>query len=379
MYYIHNLLISNTCQDLYSQFLEHLPASASVPTYTTKVPGNIDGAVEGIVQLGQDNVVILRATNGGGHFSFVATADFKLTSGVILTDLDKDKTYTVQPYGNGFIAYDSAIGKVFYYTSRNQRPSAIDIAAPKDNALRPYALGSNGGAIAVAYSKQEGSVSAGGQDIENKQSKNRHSVVKVSGSDKEFGFKYNIESFAPCGSQKLCLTSQGKLHVYDISGSKARLLYSVGDVQAMIATGKRIFLVRRDDVLDYDIDKNEGVFAYTFSGYTYCGSQLGSSGLLLCVDNQKGARAALLLDQQKPNTDSIDKKVLKLSKSGSVKSVSTYKNYIYVSPQLGDPVYLGSSYGYTEASKAAASQQIASAVKSAGIDTNYYHIVNTLP
>jgi hypothetical protein len=88
---------------------------------------------------------------------------------------------------------------------------------------------------------------------------------------------------------------------------------------------------------------------------------------------------ALYVDRTQNNTDSIDKKIAGLNDLENVKSVSLYRNQLYISPGLGNPVYnrVTNSFGYDEALRKATNAKINSTIDELGIDRTKYVITNT--
>ncbi len=382
MYYLGQRLLSTNCFDLYSQVIEHVPASSELPTYTRKVPGQVDGVVEGLFPIGQATVVVLRSTNNSGHVSYLMSNDLSLNNGVFLPNLNRDKTYTVEPYKDGFIAYDTSFDEVLYFSSRSSPPTKISLTKPKNNSLQAAALKVQGTTILAKYSTSQGEVSNTGQDKETtKQSKNGKTTIVISGQPNEYNFKFAVSDFSLCGQQKLCVISDSELRVYDIRGAKPVYLFGVAGVQSILQSANLLVAVRNDGALSLNVEQQTGSFDYTYGNdLSYCGSSPTETvSYLLCAKGGKGKSSALYINPNKINTDSIDKKLAGLIRVSAVRDVSVYKGFIYISPDLGKPQQTAHGFDYPAAVKAEANKEINDAVRTLQINTNTYKIINTIP
>lgn len=379
MYYAGATLLSRACDGNLSDIVEHLPADAKTPPITqTSGAAPNSPVVYALFRLGDQNVVIL---NDSGYAAYQLQAGIKLTNYTRLPDLRAENEYSFQPYQEGFLAYALVSGDIRYYKSLATAPTTISISAPKDEGLSAFALSTSGKHIAIGYSN-----SLAGQDPENIKSatKDSKTVVQIyeDGKAKSFEFRGVYSKMNLCGDKYLCLVSAKQLSVFDIRGEKAIKLFAINNVSAIESGQSGLVVIKDDSVIGIDIAKRIGSIQYSFGSYKYCGdSQAQNGGYVLCVINPKNNRVALLVDPAQNNVDSIDKKVLSMLDQPFIETVSAYKSFIYVSPNLGSLVYDPATKGYTysPAIKQKAAADINSLVGRLGIDKSRYTVINTQP
>ena len=131
--------------------------------------------------------------------------------------------------------------------------------------------------------------------------------------------------------------------------------------------------------MSFNPDLLKGFAEYSYGDSHFCGMQkIDTSKYVLC-SNAGSETAALLVDRNTANTDSIDKKIQQLKKISFIDNVSIYGKYIFISPNLGPLVYDNSikGYNYDPASKRSVSSKINEEIDKIGIDRKAYSIINT--
>ena len=387
MYYTGGILYSYSCHDSFSNISMHVPATVTQPTYTSKNSANNHSPIEGITNTRNGLITLLHTINDGDnststqtHTVYTLSDGANLSGGTPLPDLNADKSYSVKPYKEGFIAYNSSSGEAKYYSAFTAKPQTISIAGPKDSSLKPYLMGTNGESVFVVYSDK-----AGFQVNDNPSAigkvKSEISVYN-NGQTKHFTLNRQYGSIELCGTNKLCLldnvqTRTSQLIIDDIGGSTAKHLYSVGGVNNIISLSTGLLAVRDNGIYNLNVDAYSGFIDYSFGDYKYCGIQTDLNSYLLCLTNSKSRNIALRIDETSLKNSSIDKKVAGLQKTPNVTDVSAYGRYILILPDFG-PLFYNSStkiYDYAPATKAAITKQINAAVDQEGIDRNSYSIV----
>ena len=383
-YYTGQVLASGACEDLFSQLNLHVPARAQQATYTQKLKGRYDGIVGGIAHTKLGMIALLRSTTGSGHSAHKVNDDFSLAGPIVLGELDKGKLYSLQPYKEGFLTHDRSLGHLQYYSSLQSRPASVNIHPPKDKKLQAYALKTRGESIAIGYTDHPEDIALARGDEEHlptKPPKKTKVAILVTAGDeiREYTFGKRIASFEICGPNRLCtLDTSNMFEVYDISGKKNRQIFAINGIETFAVTNNAVVLAARDSILSLDTETREGYIQYSFSSYRFCGMYKTSGGYALCVINNSDQAAALYIDPDQNNTDSIDKKVADLAGLQQVKSISAYGNFIFISPNLGEAEYRPElkSFGYNPVTIKAVNSVINQTVDLAGIDRAKYTVFN---
>lgn len=390
MYYIHATLYSYYCNDTYRNVAMHVPATATQPNYiTTNKNGNIDAAVEANATTKQGDLVLLRAvatedTSKPLHTVYVSGNQFELKNPVPLPDLNNQKSYLMQPYEDGFIAYDTKYQDVFYYPSTTSKPQRFVIPTASDASLKRTIFGASNDTAIVARSDKSDFQNHDNTNIKIGNVKTQLTIFH-GGDTKNIMFTQKLDNYfvsiTPCGTDKACLVSNQVLYVYDISGNKAKLLFTLNDAKSVSDVNSQLIVVQALGVLNLDVDKQSGYYEYTFGKYEYCGLQSTSTGYLLCVrDPKTTVTYALNITQSKDDlSDGIDKKFLELLDVAEIKSASMYKNFVFISPELGELVYNKSlrSFGYDPVVRKNANQKIDEELTKLGFNKSTYTITNT--
>jgi hypothetical protein len=382
MHYTGQTLFTYSCGSSYQHIQRHVPATASQPTYTQNTSSIIEGDIEGIVKTSEGDFILIKAPpmdedQGAPHTLYHLTSSLELQNGVPLLDLDKERTYSVQAYKQGFLVYDALFESIYYYSSTGSKPVSVNIDRPEDEQLKPYALTAQGESILLAFSNNtKGEVA----DIHDTTGANVKVEVVISEHDRSrhFRFKTQYSSMLLCGNNKLCLLHADELEVHDIADDKQRLLYMVQDVASIDSIGKDLLIVQEKAILNLDVESRQGAVQYSLGSYTFCGIKNDLGGYVLCLINGKSEKVALLIDPSRNNTDSIDKKVAELEKLPQVKNLSVNYTFIYVSPEMGELVFDQGLGGFVPdpAALTAANHAINQTIDRLGINRSTYTIIN---
>ncbi len=389
-YYVGGTLYSYYCNDSFTNVVMHVPATASLATYISKnTKIGVDGSVEGTANLGGKTYLLLRspATEGTSkptHTAYSAGSNFSLINPIPLKDLDNSAVYEIATFQDGFLVYNAPKNDYWYYGQGFSNPRHLQVPGLKDPSLKRPLVGFNKTTLVITRSNKS--------DFENHDNPN-NKIGKVktqvdiyeNGAFKTVVFDQKLDNFftglEPCGQDLICMISNKKLYVYDISGDNAKLSYGVNGVDYIYTAANQTLLIRDKDILNFNAATANGYVEYSFGSYGYCGLQRDTdNGYILCVSGISGVPSALYIDRTKDNTDNIDKKVGKLGESKEVKSVSAYGKFIYIVPNLGDLVYNRSikGYDYDPAVKKSVASKINQTVDELGMDRSSYTVINTL-
>lgn len=387
MYYDLSLLYSYECGSSYSRSRVHLPANNDIATTVQRPPNALDLSLESIYSYRGKNVALLRGFAGmNAETEISATrlydikSDLSLDNKRDLKGVDSSVSQKITSYKEGFLVYDSAFMNINYYKDADREPEAIKISAPKNSGLIAKSLSTAKNRIAVSYIDSSASL----EPAENGKTDRGSSAVQVyeDGHTKSFSFEQNYSIVQLCAEKYLCMVRDRQLEIYNIDGDKPKLLVNVGNVYNLITkTDGMLSIFRYDGVFEFDIENKLGYVEYDLGSYTPCGVQVvQAGGYVLCLINPNGDKVALYIDPKKDNDDSIDKKILTFLNQPYITNVSVYKNFVYISPELGELVYDSRSdnFIYDREIVRKTNQDIDELIANSGIDTSKYTIVNTI-
>jgi hypothetical protein len=373
-------LFSYECSSPYNGISLHVPATASQPTFVTKLPpSGAEGLVEGIIKTGEGNVALLHpfdAEGPGGHILYLLDNDLKPLKPIGAQALDAGTDYSLTSYKEGFLVYSADYSKVFYYSSLSSAATAIDVPRPSATALKPVSLQASAQSIAVTYSDFDPTTA---NDSANASAKANSEIVVFDGntSSRLTINRKLINAAMPC-SGRICVLSGKTMSVYAPNGKSYALAYSVTGVNSMETAGTSLLLARDKDVLQFDAASRSGAPDYTFGSYSPCGvRRVDANSYVLCVINGN-KKSALLINRSKSDEDSIDKKVSELRKTPEASDISINFGYIYVSPNLGELTYdkATGSYGYDAAVRKRVNDKINQKITDLKINKTRYQVIN---
>lgn len=396
-FYSAEVLYSYDCPGT-SLITTHVAATEAVPTYTIKSDTAM-GVIKGVVHTKEGVVVIAQvATTEDGQYSpyraYVLSGGLSSSSSTDLGDLEKSTGYSFAPYKDGFIAYDIAFYKLLYYANSKSKPESIATVQPKDSGLKPVSISAHGNSIVATYSNaveapDENLVNVYSDKIDVAANKNKK-VVKVKpltkfvvyrdGKSQEYGQKRYFSVVQACGTNKICaLDSDSKrsLLVYDASGKKLSLLYTLTGGKMIKSTDSSLLIVRDSEVLGFDTDSRSGTVQYSYEGLRFCGIDDDQNDYILCIIDNHSQVVALRITQNQDDTGGIDRKIQQLQNIPEVIGVSAYKNRLFVSLEVGNDVYVPElqSYGFDRAVQRTALAAVNKKVSELRIDKNSYSIV----
>jgi hypothetical protein len=383
MYYTGSLLYSYDCKGSLAEGKLHVPATPTQPTYTKvrsiTAPGD-NPAIEGLVTTAEGTFMLVYSNTNdplaSAHTLYQVQGDLTLSGGQQLLGLNNSTGYSIEPYKTGFIIFDAGFENTFYYESAAATPVSLAIPQKKSSNLEIYAHSIRGDAIAVSYANQDYEPSSKvGEKVTDKST----ITILQNNKIKEFAFDTAVGTMRLCGNAKLCLLTDKLLSVYDISGNTQKLLYSLGSVVSIEDAGQDLLISRGGGVFRFDVEKRSGFVSYSFGDATYCGISVDATGYTVCASANRIGKVALRIDAKTINTDGIDKKVFNLTKTSEISAVSVYDRYIFISPNLGDPVfnYNTGYYDYDQATRQRVNADIDQLITKLGFDTQKYTIVNT--
>lgn len=390
-YYTGNILYSYYCNDSYANTIEHVPASPPLATYVKKVnSSNISGTIEGTANAGNVAYLLVKALASEGatqpvHTVYTVSGDTVPVNTKSLADLDGAKTYNLVSFAQGFLVSSQSSDDFWYYDSGFTNPTHLTPPKLSDDSMKRVISGASQDTFVLARSNKADFQNHDNNTIKIGNVKTQVDIYK-NGSFKSLVFNQELDNFftnvQPCGDNLVCFVSNQSLYVYDVGGKSAKLRSVVSGVNTIFSGAGQTLLVQDKGILDFDAGQGTGYYSYIFGPYHFCGlTPNTASSYTICVADSGDSSSSLLINQFVDNKDSIDKKISDLRKVPEIKSISPYANYIFIAPNLGQPVYdkAIAGFDYSADAKAAANAKINAAIKQANIDQSVYTVVNSIP
>src|SRR3989344_1847402 len=372
-------LVSYECGELFGNIGLHVPADSDTPTYRVKNPSNPpDGNVESIIDTKEGIVAFVKTNTVSDdskrsidvHTAYYLGANLEIKEEVQWPGLAGNKTYSFIRYQDGFIAYSSSYDQVLSFTAASSQPKDITTTtkAGRKN-LSGQAFDTRNNAFLVLYSNVT--------DTKSKKPLSEIVISKNSQPSRHLLFNRGFITARFCGNEKICALEAKNLQVYDVSGKKPKLLFSVSGVNAVENTDRGLVVVRNNEVLGLDIEKREGSIEYSYGDYKLNSMRKDGLGYLLVLTNNRSQKVALYIDQETVS-DSIDKKVSELQKMSEVRGfVDINSSSIFITPQLGNATIYNNSLGryvYDPIIQKTVTQKINAKIDSIGVDRKSYQI-----
>lgn len=315
--------------------------------------------------------------------------------------------FQMTAYRDGYLVHDDTLDNALFFDAiKDSNPENLSLPRPENSELSLYFLDVVGGSILLTYNSLPGNellrpsyfpsspIEHASDDSEEGTGAIDHAhyepgtegfseifIVDKAGDEKEFAFDFVASQTRLCAENLVCFMKEGVMEVYDISGDEAKKVYDVADVLQIEVVDGALLMVTNTGVVRFDPEARSGHYQYTFGGYAYCGITPVDDYYLLCVDNgtsSSRARSALRIAPNQDVDDEIDKQVLALTKMDEINVVAPYKNYIHISPELGERE-LNPSTGnleYRPETIKNVNQTINEMIKQLNINRKRYTIVN---
>jgi hypothetical protein len=393
MYYGQSILYSYICNEPNS-IAVHLPATKSVPTTTRTVAEGSSIPLIGMVSLeGINKILTKETTNPEQAFFNTGQAgssklyklndidqQLRLSNPVNLQGLGELEVENIINYQSGFIVYGSGFKSIKYFPTPKNLPSDIKIDGPDGSTNNPADIKIYKSNISILFNDvKEGGNDEGLNSSKKNVPKGKSEVIVYSEGSRKYKFDKLYTSGGVCGEQRLCLINSATLDIYDTSGKEPNPVLTITGANAAFGLGKNIIIASDKAILNLDAKTLAGSETYRYSGYQYCGIVPAENGYIICAINNKDKGVALYVDESRTDTDSIDKKVLSLLKDPNVNDVSAYGKFIYISPNLGEPIYNSVRHGFTHDPniKNSTNNKINELVQRVGINRLDYTVINT--
>lgn len=361
--YVSGVVVSGPCGGAFAQFSAHLPADAKLPPITT-TNSSISGDVEDTIQLKNgSNLALLQSANFGNSTQVLGRIELtnnRPSLGLIgpLPWIKQSSTYRLAQYKGGALVYSLSDKKAYLYgdLQKLDDPQEANLPTAKQANLIGYSLAADQDKIAVLFAPP----------IDEQTPKNLST---------EIGTNYGVTIKADkdtdrlvfCG-RYLCAFTKSGLVLYETETGKLATRLS-GVVDYLAGAGKD-YLVDDFGIAEFDFSSLSGNYVYSFGSYKYSSALAVADGVLVNIKDSLGA-ATLHLSSTLTDKN-IDKKIQPLRNTEKISGVSIYKTFIYLSLDLGDPVFDPSinSLSENQQSKNSAKTKIKQLTDQAGI-SNY--------
>lgn len=380
MNYDGSLLYSYSCSEPGS-LATHLPATADTPTTTYTEPTPTIPLKALVNYAGFVKAMVIREDEAGGGVTLNdLSPQLQLSNPTPLKGVEAENADYIQPYKQGFIVYGRGLGVVNYFSSPASQPRLIKSVSPSEDNTNPVELTVYKGSLGALFNSTSGGNDEGlSEDAEAHETAGSSEYLVYGDSPRSYKFDKAYTAGGLCGDNWLCLINSGQLDMYRLSGSEAKLEFSLQDVQSVFNQNGAINIITSRRVISLNLSSLLGYVQYSFgSALGYCGSGPAPNGYVLCVVDSKDKPVALHINTGFAEHDKIDQKVFALLKDPNINSVSAYKNYLYVSPNLGEMMYdpAQRGYVYSQEIKRSTTKAINELVRRLGIDTSKYIVIN---
>jgi hypothetical protein len=376
------ILYSYDCDSTYDTLKKHMPGTQFGPTYTQNGEANNTTNILAIRELNGSPYIITQDTSTDEDSGYTATYgkledDLATLSSSSLKGVPPAPSYRISDLNNNLLVYDGSLKKSYEFSDITASPKKIDLEGPKTNDLEAVQLSTYNGDIGTYFSEPYLGSEIVGKTDNTKMIKGKSEFIvrNKTGKSEHFLFNTIYQSGLLCGEKRICLTAKQRLHIYDISTSKPKLVYIMSDVKAVNILGSSMIINTSYGILSLTPEL-VGYPVYTLGEYTYCGSRMQNKYIIVCVADKSNRRNALLIDTTQDDIDGIDKKIVKLSKLDSVKTLSIYQNYIYIVQNAGEREYITEKKGffYPQFKIDAATNRIKQEINATGIGALPYSI-----
>lgn len=371
-------LVSYGCGDQLVQTYFHAPATKFTPTFTQKVDSIYDGQVEGTFNLkGVDYIAVKGPSDGNGqapHAAYELVGSIETGRAHVLTGLDNEATYSIEPYGEGVIAINTELNQALYFPSLESSPERIDVIHPDTKTSNsPYIYSTSGEKLIIGFSGSD-QVDNHSEEEEDTPKIDTTIVEYSKGTKRVFKFDTLFEDIQVCGSDRLCTLNTGRLTIYDTSQDKPKTLGVVNSVSSFKTQGSKIVIVRDQGVINFDTISMSGSIDYNFGDYQQCGIQMTKGGYILCARDRRGGQVAWRVTPGETNP--LDSYVSKLLEVEGVDKISAYGDTVFISPDLGDYKYNEStnSFGYDQEIEKTVNSRIRNKISELKAESKYKFI-----
>ena len=343
--FISDKLISYPCRGQFIDTVIHSSANQDSPTQTHNIYEEIQknndfsdftetGSIEAVIENDNSLLVLSRASTGGiGEHNLFKV---NIINNNISVDLTKSIDRLSERVGLSSIVNDGNI--LLYNLQRGvfYTGSSFDTLTETIPNIRPNKGYSVDG---LDYNKNKHFLVTMKRNAKNERfvsSPDDKSILEIiDDNPKQTTLNFNVDKARFCG-QYICVLGVNKnFYIYDYSFNEMLFLSNVADFKP---TDESVFVVGNEGILNINTDSLSGNSVYSFGNYKYNGLSIDDNNIIVSV-SYKNKKSALLLSSEPVSEYKIDKIIQPLQDNPYIKAVSVYKNYIFISPELGELEY----------------------------------------
>lgn len=264
MYLPYSQLVSYPCNGDISDAFLHVAANQSTPPYTRQVNSPYTGKIEGFIYQNNNQYVVIKApeisNDQAPHAAYLINNEGEVGKAIPLNNLKEGQDYIIKPFKTGFLAIDTSLTSAVYYTDLNSKPEVIAFNLDQQDKINsPYILDTLDNKLAVGITEEISlAVNAEGEDpgtnSSSGQDANSKIIIIKDNKKTEFEFKETFDDIKLCGNEKLCTLLDGILSVFDISGKKQKLLFSVDEVSYLAVVDNILIATKEKEVIRINVD-----------------------------------------------------------------------------------------------------------------------------
>jgi hypothetical protein len=412
--YIDGVLVSWPCNSNVERGFVHSPATPTTASVNRKITSRTSSSMTAvdIVDFFGDGYVIGKQIYDGGESLALYTLNYRDglvddIGGIPLNGLSLDKSYGVSTTNNGYLIYPYDAENI-YLLSGPRNLQKIEAPKPGAENTNLYSVQVMNDSVAYVFGNsftnelggsgffpslpllEEGSREEQGRegdvfdsgDTSEVSSSSGEVIIISDGQEERYEINFPFNQIRVCDDRTLCVLHQNNLDIYTLEENQLRLRYTLPKVTQIHMNGDSLLLIRGGGVLKFDPETKKGHYVYSLGEYTYCGiKNISNDVVSLCIDNPYNStrkQSVLSININSPLSNPIDKSTLSLLLTPQVKTLSVYKNYVHISPELGEfqnNVETG-EFEYNPDTVKSVNQIIKNKVKELNIDTGLYTVVN---
>ena len=379
---VSGYIATYTCNGPVSSLVIHLPADTNKASTTVKLKRSIQesnsvnsqlsidaieetidspSVIESVLKIGDKTYLLLYLYDEQGtyHTVYEVAVNNNVPTITFLKTIDGlgDGLYQATSFNDQIILSNPDGSKVIVGSNFD------DLALVKDEEKTDAVSSSyRSGVLARVYSETE----KGAQVFE---LPNGNSILTTEkdGKSNEKTIDKNVLKMSFCGELLCVLTDDKLLTIYNDSlGSVA----TIPEIEELKISNDLVYLLKNNQLIEFDTRQLQGYIVYSTDTFKLSSFSTYRNELYVTIDS--GNKQHLLrVSAQAP--DYTDRAVSPLFNNGFINTVSVYKNYIFVVPELGQRVQTeDGTYEYDEVTKDAARESInASLSEISGLAIDY--------
>lgn len=381
--FLGSTLVTYLCNGPLGGMVMHIPATSSTPTYTKSVQLAVNakqfeevepldvGTIEGVINIGTGLTVLTYKFESGRGFHNVfnikiVNNSFDIEFVKRLESLDSETFYTAQKNNGALLLANEGFTSIYKGTNFDD----LEI-------INPNIEQKNGMVVSSVDIDEAGALVGYNEDIieDNEVATNdQSSIISVNRAGDSVSKKYStiIAKLKFCGNYVCALDSLDVLRIYSLDMVE---IAKFNDVLEFDQTNDSVVIATKTEVINLDKSDLNGFIGIAFDDSKFTSLSVNSRGVVLAL-NSGGRNRALVLDNN--TRDYPDKDLAPILNTGFdyINSVSVYNNSVFISPELGERVYVPETgkYDYPQETKDTAKLKINELLNTINLDKSKYSV-----